>query len=78
MSRPDIASSADTASLLAERWLRHLRRIPGALRVHDRNCDIAACVFGILGAIALVILSSANDRIYPNVHWSVSFLIPSD
>ncbi|POY75928.1 hypothetical protein BMF94_1012 [Rhodotorula taiwanensis] len=66
----DVAISADTATLLAERWLRHLRRIPGALRVHDRNCDIAACVFGILGAIALVILSSANDRIYPNVHWS--------
>ncbi|KWU43465.1 hypothetical protein RHOSPDRAFT_13637, partial [Rhodotorula sp. JG-1b] len=57
-------------TLLAERWLRHLRRIPGALRRRDKWLDIFACIFGILGACALVILASANDRDFPTVHWS--------
>ncbi|GAA5876808.1 hypothetical protein JCM3774_003479, partial [Rhodotorula dairenensis] len=57
-------------TLLAERWLRHLRRIPGPLRSRDRWTDICACIFGILGACALVILASANDRDFPTVHWS--------
>lgn len=60
---------ADTLTLLAERWLRHLRRIPGALRRRDKWLDIAACIFGILGSCALIILASANDRTYPTVHW---------
>lgn len=59
-----------TLTLLSERWLRHLRRIPGALRKRDRNADIAATVFGILGALALVILACFNDRAFPNVHWA--------
>jgi len=46
-----------TLTLLSERWLRHLRRIPGALHKKDRNADIAACVFGILGALALLLLA---------------------
>lgn len=46
-----------TLTLLSERWLRHLRRIPGALHKRDRDVDIAACVFGILGALALVLLA---------------------
>ncbi|GAA5915450.1 hypothetical protein JCM5296_002705 [Sporobolomyces johnsonii] len=59
-----------TLTLLAERWLRHLRRIPGAIRKRDRNADIVACVFGILGAISLIILACFNDLAFPNVHWS--------
>lgn len=46
-----------TLTLLSERWLRHLRRIPGPLHKRDRDLDIAACVFGILGALALIILA---------------------
>lgn len=38
-------------------WLRHVRRIPGALQKRERNADIAAVVFGILGGIALLLLS---------------------
>ncbi|GAA6060190.1 hypothetical protein JCM10212_005191 [Sporobolomyces blumeae] len=59
-----------TLTLLSERWLRHLRRIPGPLRKRDRNADIAAAVFGILGALSLVLLSCFNDQAFPNVHWS--------
>ncbi|GJN93145.1 hypothetical protein Rhopal_006192-T1 [Rhodotorula paludigena] len=57
-------------SLLAERWLRHLRRIPGPLRKRDRNADIAACVFGICGAIALILLTCFNAVTHPNGHWA--------
>ncbi|GAA5968591.1 hypothetical protein JCM11641_007688 [Rhodosporidiobolus odoratus] len=52
------------------RWLRHLRRIPGALRKRDRNADIVAVVFGLLGGVALIILACFNDLAFPNVHWS--------
>ncbi|GAA5912101.1 Frag1/DRAM/Sfk1 family protein [Sporobolomyces salmoneus] len=59
-----------TLTLLSERWLRHLRRIPGPLHKRDRDADIAACVFGILGALALVLLACFNDQAFPNVHWA--------
>ncbi|BGP19481.1 hypothetical protein JCM10213_006301 [Rhodosporidiobolus nylandii] len=57
-------------ALISERWLRHLRRIPGALRRRDRNADIVCCVFGLLGAVALIILACFNCVAFPNVHWS--------
>ncbi|GAA5863106.1 hypothetical protein JCM8547_002799 [Rhodosporidiobolus lusitaniae] len=57
-------------ALASERWLRHLRRIPGALRKRDRNADIVTVVFGFLGAVALVILACFNCEAFPNVHWS--------
>ncbi|GAA6009739.1 hypothetical protein JCM10207_004176 [Rhodosporidiobolus poonsookiae] len=59
-----------TLSLGVERWLRHLRRLPGALRKRDRNADIVCVVFGILGALALIILACFNCNAFPNVHWS--------
>jgi hypothetical protein len=37
--------TGNTLTLLAERWLRHLRRIPGALRRRDKWLDIFACIF---------------------------------
>ncbi|TNY23866.1 Frag1/DRAM/Sfk1 family-domain-containing protein [Rhodotorula diobovata] len=57
-------------SLLAERWLRHLRRIPGPLRKRDRNADIAACVFGICGGIALILLTCFNAVTHSTGHWT--------
>ncbi|GAA6030856.1 hypothetical protein JCM8097_008909 [Rhodosporidiobolus ruineniae] len=57
-------------ALLSERWLRHLRRLPGALRRRDRNADIVCLVFGLLGGVALIILACFNDLAFPNVHWS--------
>ncbi|BGP42916.1 hypothetical protein JCM10449v2_006931 [Rhodotorula kratochvilovae] len=57
-------------SLLAERYLRHLRRIPGPLRKRDRNADIAACVFGIGGAIALILLTCFNAVTHSTGHWT--------
>lgn len=46
-----------TATLLAERYLRHMRRIPGSLKARHTRIDIAAVVFGILGGLALLFLS---------------------
>jgi hypothetical protein len=45
-------------SLLCERWLRHLRRIPGGLgRNREKVADIIAIVFGMIGGLALLLLS---------------------
>ncbi|GAA5921006.1 hypothetical protein JCM3775_004045 [Rhodotorula graminis] len=57
-------------SLLSERWLRHLRRIPGALRKRDRNADIVALVFGIGGGIALILLTCFNAVTHSTGHWT--------
>ena len=46
-------------TLITERWLRHLRRIPGALRKREKVADIAGLVFGALGGLALLLLSYA-------------------
>ncbi|CDZ96879.1 Frag1/DRAM/Sfk1 [Phaffia rhodozyma] len=59
-------------SLFAERWLRHVDRIPGH---GQRNkliviFDILAIIFGILGAAALIVLSAFNTYNYSTVHWT--------
>lgn len=59
-------------TLLTERWLHHVRRIPGSLRKHETNLDIAAVVFGIIGGLALVFLAIFDAVNYSNVHWSMT------
>ncbi|KAL8280353.1 hypothetical protein RQP46_007270 [Phenoliferia psychrophenolica] len=58
-----------SATLLTERWLRHLRRIPGALRRRERYADILAVVFGMIGGLALMLLSILNAFDYSTAHW---------
>lgn len=59
-------------SLITERWLRHLRRIPGALQIRERNIDIAAVVFGCVGGLALLLLSIFNAFDYSTAHWTLT------
>lgn len=59
-----------TLTLLAERWLRHLRRIPGTLHRKETIADICSVVFGILGGVALILVSCFNCWAFPPVHWS--------
>lgn len=59
-----------TLTLLTERWLRHIRRIPGSLHKRETRIDIASVVFGILGGLALLMLSIFDAVNYPPVHWS--------
>lgn len=46
-----------SATMLTERWLRHIRRIPGALHKKERYADILAVIFAIIGGLALMLLS---------------------
>jgi hypothetical protein len=59
-------------TLLTERWLHHVRRIPGSLRKHETNLDIASVVFGIMGGLALVFLAIFDAVNYAPVHWSMT------
>lgn len=59
-------------TLLTERWLHHIRRIPGSLIKHETNLDIASVVFGILGGLALLMLAIFDAVNYKNVHWSMT------
>lgn len=61
-------------SLLSERYLRHLRRIPGALAARDRRIDIAAVVFGSIGALALILLSIFNAFTHSVAHWTLTVI----
>jgi hypothetical protein len=56
-------------SLITERWLRHLRRIPGSLRRRETAYDITAVVFGVIGGLALLLLSIFNAFDYSTAHW---------
>ncbi|KAK4052807.1 hypothetical protein OIV83_002094 [Microbotryomycetes sp. JL201] len=59
-------------TLITERWLHHLRRIPGSLNRHETNLDIASVVFGCLGGLALLLLAIFDANNYANVHWSMT------
>ncbi|KAL8280722.1 hypothetical protein RQP46_006726 [Phenoliferia psychrophenolica] len=61
-----------TGTLITERWLRHLRRIPGVLRVQERWIDIVAVILGFCGGLALLMLSIFNCFQYGTAHWSLT------
>jgi uncharacterized membrane protein SirB2 len=58
-----------SASLFTERWLRHLRRIPGSMRKRETIYDIVACVFGFCGGLALMLLSILDAFNHSTAHW---------
>lgn len=68
-----------TLTLIAERDLRHLRRIPGVLtrRFKYFNLDTIALLFGILGGLCLLLLSIFDAFTYSTAHWSftVAFVL---
>jgi hypothetical protein len=47
--------------LLAERWLRHLDRLPIALRFREKLFDWLAILFGVIGGAALILLSIVSS-----------------
>jgi len=56
-------------TLLFERWLRHVDRIPGTVRSRERILDVLAIVFGGIGATALILLSCFKSTRFSTVHW---------
>lgn len=64
-----------TLTVLAERWLRHIRRIPGTLQ-HKKITIASICsvVFGILGGVCLILVSAFNCWAFPKIHWSFAAL----
>ncbi|ORX35398.1 Frag1/DRAM/Sfk1 family-domain-containing protein [Kockovaella imperatae] len=59
-------------SIIAERWLRHVDRLPADKRKRERVFDWMAIVFGAIGALGLVFLSIFDAFDYPKVHWSMT------
>ncbi|EPQ31828.1 uncharacterized protein PFL1_00027 [Pseudozyma flocculosa PF-1] len=57
---------------LAERHLRHQRRIPGSVRKRQTIYDILSVVFSFIGAAGLVLLSAFNAFDWSTVHWSMT------
>jgi len=56
-------------TLVLERWLRHVDRIPSGVRSREKVLDILTIICGTIGAIALIILSCFKDTVHPTVHW---------
>lgn len=74
-----IAITAVTAafyilSLWAERWLRHLDRLPADVRRRERYLDWAAIIFGTIAAIALLMLGIFDAFNHSTVHWSMTVI----
>jgi len=62
------------ASLFAERWLRHLDRLPVALRPREKVFDWLAIGFGIIGGAALILLSIFDAFHHSTIHWSMTLV----
>ncbi|KAK8865681.1 hypothetical protein IAR55_000826 [Kwoniella newhampshirensis] len=56
-------------SLFAERWLRHVDRLPTDLRTREKIFDWLAIFFGCVGAAGLILLSARNAFEFSQVHW---------
>ncbi|ORY24888.1 Frag1/DRAM/Sfk1 family-domain-containing protein [Naematelia encephala] len=62
------------SSLFAERWLRHVDRLPVDLRLREKVFDWMAIVFGIIGSAALVLLSVFDTFNHSGIHWSMTLV----
>ncbi|WWD18139.1 hypothetical protein CI109_102588 [Kwoniella shandongensis] len=56
-------------TLFAERWLRHVDRLPTDLRKREKIFDWLAIFFGMAGAAGLILLSAMNAFDHSQVHW---------
>ncbi|KAH8084770.1 Frag1/DRAM/Sfk1 family-domain-containing protein [Filobasidium floriforme] len=61
-------------SLWAERWLRHMDRLPEDVRKRERVLDWLAIFFGTIGGIALIMLGVFDTFDYSTVHWSMTVI----
>ncbi|GAA97230.1 uncharacterized protein L969DRAFT_42935 [Mixia osmundae IAM 14324] len=62
------------SSLVTERWLRHIERLPGTHGRRELVLDLLAVVCGFIGGLALLMLSIFNAFDYSTVHWSMTVL----
>ncbi|WWC60534.1 uncharacterized protein I303_103108 [Kwoniella dejecticola CBS 10117] len=61
-------------SLFAERWLRHVDRLPTDLRKREKIFDWLAIVFCIIGSAGLVLLSAFNAFDHSTIHWTMTLV----
>lgn len=61
-------------SLFAERWLRHIDRLPTDLRRREKIFDWVAIVFGIIGAAGLILCSIFDAFNYSYIHWPMALV----
>ncbi|WVQ85367.1 hypothetical protein IAT38_007532 [Cryptococcus sp. DSM 104549] len=59
-------------SLFAERWLRHIDRLPTDLRRREHVFDWLAIFFGIVGSCGLILLSAYNAFDHSTIHWCMT------
>lgn len=59
---------------LAERHLRHTRKIPGSVRKKQTILDICSVICATIGSAALILLSVFDAFNYSRVHWSMTLI----
>ncbi|SJX61898.1 uncharacterized protein SRS1_12882 [Sporisorium reilianum f. sp. reilianum] len=59
---------------LAERQLRHARKIPGSVRKKQTILDICSVVCAVIGSAALILLSIFDAFNHSTVHWSMTLI----
>ncbi|KAK9895155.1 hypothetical protein P389DRAFT_190468 [Cystobasidium minutum MCA 4210] len=66
-----------TATLVAERLLRHYDRLPGPVRRRAKYYGLLAMVFGFIGGLGLLLLAIFNVRDHGTLHWSfaITFIV---
>jgi len=69
-----ITASLYILSLFAERWLRHVDRLPVALRFREKVYDWLAIFFGVIGSAALILLSIFDAFNHSTIHWSMTLV----
>ncbi|WVQ65159.1 uncharacterized protein L199_003332 [Kwoniella botswanensis] len=61
-------------SLFAERWLRHVDRLPTDLRKREVIFDWLAIIFCVIGSAGLVLLSAFNAFDHSTIHWTMTLV----
>lgn len=61
-------------SLFAERWLRHVDRLPTDLRKREKVYDWIAIFFCIVGSAGLILLSAFNAFDHSTIHWCMTIV----
>jgi len=61
-------------TLFAERWLRHLDRLPTTKRKREKASGIIAIIFSIYGSIALILLTIFDAFHYSTAHWVLTLI----
>ncbi|WVR05624.1 hypothetical protein IAU60_002646 [Kwoniella sp. DSM 27419] len=62
------------ASLFAERWLRHVDRLPTDLRKREKVYDWLAIFFCIIGSAGLVLLGIFDAFAHSTIHWIMTLV----